>query len=447
MPGSILGLNPGMGMTERGDREGKGGTMPQKIQAKLIIAALFVALAVAAPADAATEKVLHAFAGGGSDGSEPTAGLIASNGNLYGTTANGGGSGCGGQGCGTVFKISPDGTSFAVLHSFAGSSSDGAIPAELIASGGNFYGMTNGAGGSGCGGGGCGTVFKISPDGTSYAVLHSFAGSDGAFPGAGLIAHTDGNLYGTTSAGGGSGCSGFGCGTVFKISPDGTSFAVLHAFAGGADGDSPIGSLTADSNGNLYGMTHQGGGSGCDGIGCGTVFKISPDGTSYAVLHSLTLSDGALSAAGPIVSSGNLYGTTQTGPGSGCSGVGCGVVFKLSLDGTSYVVLHSFTGGDGRQPRAGLIADSKGNLFGTTAFGGASDKGVVFKLSPGGMEKLLYSFCGKLGCSDGNLPEAGLVADSDGNLFGTTTRGGGAPGCFGVGCGVVFKLQGTGFGP
>jgi uncharacterized repeat protein (TIGR03803 family) len=416
--------------------------MPNPIRAKLITAAVCAALTLAAPARASTEKVLHSFFGSPNDGATPIAGLVASGGTLYGTTSDGGGSGCGGQGCGTVFKISPDGTSFAVLHSFAGSSNDGAHPtAGLVAdSNGNLYGTTEEGGGTGCGGGGCGTVFKISPDGTSFAVLHSFTLSDGAGP-LGLII-SGGNLYGT-ALGGPSPCLGDGgCGVVFELSPDGTSFAVLHSFTG-SDGAFPSAGLVAGSNGNLYGVTFQGGTSGCNGIGgCGVAFRLLPDGTSFKVLHSFSgpPNDGANPGAGLIVSGGSLYGTTSTG---GASNVG--VVFKLSPDGTSYTVLRSFIGSGGADPRAGLIADGKGNLFGTTAFGGALDAGVAFRLSPGGMYRVLYSFCGKPGCSDGKRPQD-LIAGSDGNLYGTTAVGGGS-GCGGIGCGVVFKLQGTGFGP
>jgi uncharacterized repeat protein (TIGR03803 family) len=153
---------------------------------------------------------------------------------------------------------------------------------------------------------------------------------------------------------------------------------------------------------------------------------------------------GAFPESGLIAdSSGNLYGTTVFGGGSGCrSGflVGCGTVFKLSPDGSSYKVLYSFTGGsDGAAPAVGLRADSSGNLYGTTAQGGAAGKGVVFKLSPDGTETVLYSFCSKPSCSDGANPVAGLIADSSGNLYGTTI-GGGA-----FGAGAVFKLAGTGF--
>jgi uncharacterized repeat protein (TIGR03803 family) len=166
-------------------------------------------------------------------------------------------------------------------------------------------------------------------------VLHSFSGSDGAFPGGDyrpgqaifpggdLYRDSNGNLYGTTSLGG-SGCGGSGCGVVFKLAPDGTNFTVLHSFAGGtSDGANPIAGLIADSSGNLYGMTNAGGasGSGCFGFvasGCGVVFKVSPDGTNYTVLYSFcskpSCSDGANPDAGLIAdSSGNLYGTTSLG--------------------------------------------------------------------------------------------------------------------------------------
>ncbi len=405
--------------------------------------------------------MLHSFNLSVSDGTFPSAGLIAdSSGNLYGTTFNGGGSGCGflgpGPGCGVAFKLSPDGTSYKVLHAFAGGASDGGGPGKLLADGsGNLYGTTFEGGGTGCGLGGpppgpppgCGVVFKLSPEGT-YKVLHSFGGSpsDGASP-SNLLADGSGNLYGTTANGGAS-----GRGVVFKLLPDGSSYKILHSFAGGAsDGSAPIGALFADSNGNLYGTTLGGGGTtGCFGQGCGVVFKLSADGT-YKVLHSFTggASDGANPVANLIAdSSGNLFGTTLGGGGStSCGGgatSGCGVVFKLSPDGTSYKVLHFFTGGasDGGLPLGNLIADNSGNLYGTTDLGGgigcAGGCGTVFKLAPDGTSyKVLHSFAGFP--SDGANPITDLIADSSGNLYGTTGGGGGAD------SGTVFKLTGTGF--
>ncbi|MGH6846196.1 MAG: choice-of-anchor tandem repeat GloVer-containing protein, partial [Methylocella sp.] len=249
-------------------------------------------------------------------------------------------------------------------------------------------------------------------------VLHSFAGgSDGGFPGGGLIADSSGNLYGTTEGGSTRDCLTLGnCGTVFKLSPSGSE-TVLYAFT---RNESEAG-LIADSSGNLFGTIPTGGASICGfdgdyGFGCGVVFKLSPGGT-YTELHSFTgSSDGAFPGGLIADSSGNLYGTTGGGGASGCGGFGCGGVFKLSPGG-SETVLYSFTGGiDGGGPTAGLIADSSGNLYGTTAFGGSAvcggGCGVVFKLSPGGTETVLHTLNGFP--SDGSQPEAGLIADSSG---------------------------------
>ncbi len=192
---------------------------------------------------------------------------------------------------------------------------------------------------------------------------------------------------------------------VLAAAPGGSASAaptetVLYSFSGTFDGNGPGGGLIADSSGNLYGTTAFGGTSGivCSGATGGVVFKLSPGGTE-TVLHSFTGGDGCEPRAGLIAdSSGNLYGTTAGGGASGN-----GVVFKLSPSGT-LTVLHSFTGfpSDGAAPEAGLIADINGNLYGTTRFGGASGFGVVFKLSPGGTETVLHSFTGG---SDVVVPE------------------------------------------
>ncbi|MGQ0446475.1 MAG: choice-of-anchor tandem repeat GloVer-containing protein [Beijerinckiaceae bacterium] len=395
------------------------------------IAALCAALIMAAAGGSAfaapKETVLYSFQRG-SDGAFPEAGLIAdSSGNLYGTTSEGGD----GTDFGTVFKLSPGGTE-TVLHAFK--DSDGANPrAGLIADGsGNLYGTTLQGGGSGCSGLGCGAVFKLTRDGT-VTVLHRFEGSvDGSSP-SGLVADSSGNLYGTTEKGGGSGCGTIvilGCGTVFKVSPNGTK-TVLYAFKGGSDGAVPSSGLIIDSSGNLYGATSEGGGSGCFfGRGCGVVFKVTPGGTETVLFK---FKRGDVNSIDLIDSNGNLYGRTRD----------FGTVFKLSPGGT-YTVLYAFKGGsDGGAPNAGLIADSSGDLYGTAFGGGLSNSGVVFKLSPGGTETVLYSFRGG---TDGAGPRAGLLADSSGNLYGTTENGGGS-GCGGPGCGTVFKLSGTGFVP
>jgi len=199
-------------------------------------------------------------------------------------------------------------------------------------------------------------------------------------------------------------------------------FSVLYSFTGGSDGEFPDAGLIKDAAGNVYGTTENGGANDL-----GTVFKIAPDGTE-TVLYSFTGSDGIYPEAGLIKdAAGNLYGTTLLG-GQICD---CGVVFRLAPDGTE-TVLRSFGGtGDGRDPAAGLIKDKTGNLFGTTDFGGSAGEGTVFKLAPDGTETMLWSFGGT---GDGIYPEAGLIKDAAGNLYGTTLDGGVNDN------GIVFKL-------
>jgi len=192
---------------------------------------------------------------------------------------------------------------------------------------------------------------------------------------------------------------------------------VLYSFQGGGagDGEDPAAGLTQDKKGNFYGTTYLGGGTGCGGTGCGTVFKLAPDGT-VRVLYSFDGTAAAYPSAGLIMDTvGNLYGTTSEG---GCDD--CGTVFKIAPDGTE-TVLHSFQGGsDGAYPVAGLIIDKKGNLFGTTAEGGADGAGTVFKITPKGKEAVFYSF----DYTSGQAPRAGLIMDKKGNLYGTTNLGG-----------------------
>ena len=179
---------------------------------------------------------------------------------------------------------------------------------------GNLYGTT-GEGGSGCGDTGCGTVFRLSPDG-SVTTLYTFKGnSDGRGPGP-LIADKAGNLYGVTGGGGAptdgdrKPCENFGCGTVFRLAPDGTK-TVLYAFRDGQDGAGPDTQLVFDISGNLYGATLEGGGAGCNGYGCGVVFKLAPDGTE-TVLHEFNPDIDGLQASALVVDrAGNLYGTTN----------------------------------------------------------------------------------------------------------------------------------------
>lgn len=202
-------------------------------------------------------------------------------------------------------------------------------------------------------------------------------------------------------------------------------FRVLYSFAGGSDGRSPFAGLIADRAGNLYGTTWAGGASDR-----GTVFKLTPNGTA-TVLHSFTGSDGANPYDAPFMDrDGNLYGTTSDGGTDDA-----GVVFKLTPGGAE-TVLYSFTGGnDGGHSTAGLIADEDGNLYGTTNVGGVNNAGVVFKVVPNGTETVLYSFTGG---NDGGYPFGVLIEDESGNLYGTASAGGSD------GLGVVFKLAPNG---
>lgn len=432
----------------------------RKLESRASLAAFCIWLAIGAvgPASAdPTLTVLHNFKGDTKDGRQPAARLFAdSAGTLFGTTIFGGGSGCP-LGCGTIFKLASDGTEYDALYSFTGGG-DGYYPSgDVIAdTKGNLYGAASGGGTYGRG-----VVFKLSRDGT-FAVLHSFAGGgDGWGPSGGLVDDGAGNLYGTTYLGGGAGCGNNGCGTIFKLALDRTGYQVLHSFSS-SDGQGPH-DLAIDGAGTLYGTALDGGDmSKCVGFGCGgTVFKLAPDG-KVTVLHTFVggresvVRDGGVPSGRLITDrAGNLYGTTEDGGVSSQCGSGCGTVYKIAPDGI-YTVLHSFKiATDGLLPRGGLIADAEGNLYGTTVSDGVgcypNGCGTVFKLASDGTGyKVLYYFKG--GTSDGANPYAGLIADSAGNLYGTTYNGGSGPcsaftpaGNAVVGCGTVFKLSGTGF--
>src|SRR5438132_6801234 len=216
-------------------------------------------------------------------------------------------------------------------------------------------------------------------------------------------------------------------------------YQVLYTFAGQADGGVPVARLVRDSAGNLYGTTEYRGTSDW-----GVVFRLDAS-DKESVLHSFTGgADGATPRAGLVLdSAGNLYGTALQG-GPPCGGFTCGVVFTIDSSG-SETVLHGFTGTDGANPEAGVLRDSAGNLYGTTsAFGttsaGSSGYGTVFKLDSNNKETTLYTFTG---AADGGQPMAGLVSDSAGNLYGTTQGGGDFSACITDGCGVVFKLDPT----
>lgn len=370
---------------------------------------------LALPALAVTQSVLHSFAGPSADGSTPNTALIqGTDGNFYGVTNAGGPNTCGNTSCGTVFKMTSSGAT-TILHNFHGS--DGSNPSAALVQGtdGNLYGTTFDGGANGSG-----TVFKISTSGTftslySFATVVSYHNIDGANPDSALIQYSDGNFYGTTLQG------AEGGGTIFKITPTGqmdilykfvygdgelpaagvirgidgnlygatlfygpngggtiykfdihaAKLTTLYAFSN-ADGAYPDGRLVQAADGTLYGTTYQGG-TGNNG----TVFKLSPSGT-LTTLRAFTASpDGQTPYAGLVLlNNGNVYGTTQQG-GSINNG---GTVFTINSNG-GYGVLHSFGGPDGFSSKGGLVLGKDGALYGTTEYGGTASIGSIYKLT------------------------------------------------------------------
>ena len=268
--------------------------------------------------------------------------------------------------------------------------------------------------------------------GYTEKVLYSFSGgSDGAYPVSGLIADANGDLFGTTNAGGSQ-----NAGTVFELVKTGSGYTekVLCSFGNGSDGASPDAGLITDAKGDLFGTTVITG-----------PFELVNTGSGYTekVIYSFSGgSDGGHPNAGLITdANGDLFGTTFIGGAPSGGGAGTGTVFELVKTGSGYTekVLYSFSGGsDGAFPDARLITDANGDLFGTTINGGANGYGTVFELvntGSGYTEKVLYSFSGG---SDGAIPLAGLFADAKGDLFGTTANGGYGPG-------TVFEITNSGF--
>jgi uncharacterized repeat protein (TIGR03803 family) len=332
-----------------------------------------------------------------------------------------------------------------ILYSF-GNRPDGEYPFGklLLGPNGKLYGTTSGGGQFGNG-----SAFELSRSGSGWktTILHSFTGNvDGYAPQGGLIADSEGNLYGTASEGGDLNCGILGCGNVFELSPtnNGWTFNVLYDFVGGSnDGDLPTGDLVFDGAGNLYGATIHGGGI-FDG---GVVFELSPVGGGSwqeTAIYIFGAEGGAPNGDLVFDSAGNLYGTTELQDSLGS-------VFQLTDNSGTWTKtdLLDFGGSFGENPMAGLAMDAAGDLYGTTTRGGNDNCfgsfgcGTIFEVSPNGKGKggwtteVLYAFNGG---SDGQNPEGVLLLDKAGNLYGTTNQGGGS-GCeFGFGCGTVFRL-------
>jgi len=356
-----------------------------------------------------------------------------------------------------------------VLYSFQGGATDGALPAGGVVfdSAGNLYGATQQGFGL-CPPIDCGSVFQLSPpmkkgDPWTETVLHAFTGrsdGDGNVPVGGLIIDKSGNLYGTTGYGGTGDCvllgTKVGCGVVYEMTPPQTkggawTETVLYSFKGDKDGYLPVGDLTFDGAGNLYGATEYGGGYGsCNSPYyqyCGTIFKLSPPKTKGGkwkekVLYSFKSGTDGANPNGSLVfdTKGAIYGTTYAGGNQGCkydTSVGCGTAFELhppanKNDPWTETVLHRFSADEGN-PWAGVIFDGRGRLYGTSL-------ATVFRLVPpskksGHWKKTaLFAFCNPNG--GGCLPEGSLIFDRFGTLYGTTFYGYG-----GELHGSVFRLK------
>lgn len=314
---------------------------------------------------------------------------------------------------------------FSVLYNFSFLGDSGSFPIGRLVrdNDGDLYGTT--VDGGQMKPPGHGVVFKLDPHGNE-TVLYAFTGgADGRWPFGGLIRDDEGNLYGTTLAGGVISATCGGCGVVFKLAPNGEE-TVLHAFTGGADGGNPAGNLARDGDGNLYGVT--GGGQ----FGSGTVFRLDPQGNK-TVLYAFTGGADGGSPNGDLVrdDAGNLYGTTADGgiTSTTCILVTCGLVFELDAWGHERV-LYAFTGGaDGGNPNIGLVRDDMGNLYGSTSDGGPSGNGVIFEVDPWGHERVLYAFTGG---ADGYSPFG--ITMQWGNIYGTSSGGT-------LGNGTVFKVD------
>ena len=374
-------------------------------------------------------QVLHEFTGYASADGGPTAPLIlASDGNLYGTTKQ-----TGEAHRGTIFRMTPSGV-VTTLHTFIGGD-DGAEPvgALLQAHDGSFYGTTSKGGRFDNG-----TSFRISLGG-QLDILHVFAGSpDGAGPGAALIQVADGSFYGTTVEGGDT-----GNGTVFRMTADGT-VTVVHSFAGSpADGAAPM-TILQTADGTFYGVTNLGGTGNCGGdlyyrCAWGTIFTMTADGVT-TVLHSFVGSptgDGSNPTSIIRGRDGNFYGTTTHGGywnDGTCPGCGIGAIFRMTPGGAVSTV-HAFNTLDGANPIGGLLEAQDGRFYGTTSYGGGPPDyaGVVFAMTSSGVLTVLRKF----EFPTGGGSEAGLVQVPDGTLYGTTRFGG-------VGFGVAFSLDAGG---
>jgi uncharacterized repeat protein (TIGR03803 family) len=375
---------------------------------------------------------------GGNNGLTP-AGLLSAGDELYGTTAYGGKGSCFG-GCGTIYGFNDSTRIQTVLYSF-NEHPDGSDPsASLIDLNGELYGTTlkGGVYGSGCGSDGCGTIFAFNRTTDVERVVYRFkGGDDGELPN-GLVA-ANGRIYGTTVYGGGAGCIyNEGCGTIFSFDPKTGVENVIHHFKGNKDGANPWDRLTVLYH-KFFGTTGAGGASCPDSWGCGTIFKFDPAADVETILYRFKGgSDGLQPRTGLLAEDGKLYGTTDED--GGCDGYDiCGTLFEFGLLSNTEKVLHAFTGNvggpDGAGPSSEVVA-LHGIIYGTTSAGGGQCRcGTIYSYDPStNTESIVHHFDGK---DDVRFPNS--LIGVNGKLYGTVADG--DPGCIhGRGCGTIFEF-------
>jgi uncharacterized repeat protein (TIGR03803 family) len=399
-------------------------------------------------ATSTNERIVYVFKGNGR-GSHPF-GTLTSDGHgaFYGTTVDGGAV-CGQFVCGTIVKLTPRHGRYAetVLYRFRNAGDGYSANAGLIVDAtGSIYGT------SPCcyyGQVGDGVLFKLSPAKGHYRFTTLFAFSGlGPFPNGGLIVDNTGTFFGTAYQGGSSPADG----AVFALAPSGSGYveSTIYSFKGGSDGANPAAGLTASKSGTLFGTTAFGGATtgSCQSSGCGVVFELTPAGSSYteSVLYRFQGGSDGNEAFASLVSDarGDLFGTTQYGGGAPSCPDGCGTVFELHRSKKAYSerVLYNFSG-TGDYPTDPVLLGRAGTLYGSTPTGGSANNGTVFKLTPSSghyVESDLHLFHGPP--NDGETPNA-LTAGPNGSLVGTTYYGGSGPCGNDLGCGAAFLLRGA----
>ena len=371
--------------------------------------AFMATLAAAGPASAQTYSFSTLATFTGTNGANPIGGLaIDGAGNLFGTTSSGGTSGSG-----TVFGVAAGSGTVTTLATFTGTNGANPQAGPVLDGAGNLFGTTF------TGGGGSGTVFEVAAGSGTVTTLATFTGTNGANPIGGLAIDGSGNLFGTTLSGGAS-----SVGTVFEVAAGSGTVTTLATFTG-TNGANPQAGPVLDGAGNLFGVTFSGGASSA-----GTVFEVAAGSGTVTTLATFNNTNGASPIGGLVLDgAGNLFGTTLSGGASNA-----GTVFVVTAGSGTVTTLATFNGTNGSNPIGGLVLDGAGNLFGTTNGGGASGSGTVFEVAAGsGTVTTLVSFTG----TNGANPQAGPVLDGAGNLFGTTAYGGAN------GNGTVFQLSPT----